>query len=170
MTMHLDMPPNKCSESLSHHPKEFGFNVKDSSLCHSLSTFGCFFLTFSFLISVSQMRVCSGKRLLPSGMRQIWTCPTRGSLTTLMTVSSFLFSLFFVNFLIRRISPGQIIFRPKRMEHWLSACTVCGLCFLNQHFPVPETEWLRPSVPNSSWRESNLDGPPPAPSPKKVGG
>ncbi|XP_063763371.1 relA-associated inhibitor isoform X2 [Eleginops maclovinus] len=30
-----------------------------------------------------------------------------------------------------------------------------------------ETEWLQPSVPNSSWRESNLDGPPPAPSTKK---
>ncbi|XP_068569740.1 relA-associated inhibitor isoform X3 [Cebidichthys violaceus] len=29
-----------------------------------------------------------------------------------------------------------------------------------------ETEWLRPPLP-SSWRESNLDGPPPAPSPKK---
>lgn len=51
MTTHLDMPPNKCSESLSHHPKEFGFNVKDSSLCHSLSTFGCFlsYILFSYL-------------------------------------------------------------------------------------------------------------------------
>lgn len=124
MTTHLDMPPNKCSESLSHHPKEFGFNVKDSSLCHSLSTFGCFFLTFSFLISVSQMRVCSGKRLLLSGMRQIWTCPTRGSLTTLMTVSSFLFSLFFVNFLIWGISPGQIIFSSEAYGA-LALCLHC---------------------------------------------
>ncbi|KAM4565673.1 relA-associated inhibitor [Odontesthes bonariensis] len=29
------------------------------------------------------------------------------------------------------------------------------------------TEWLRQSVPNSNWRESNLDGPPPSLSPKK---
>ncbi|XP_073337695.1 relA-associated inhibitor isoform X2 [Pagrus major] len=36
------------------------------------------------------------------------------------------------------------------------------------HHTYDKTEWLRPSVPNSSWRESNLDGPPPAPSPKKV--
>ncbi|KAL6115762.1 ppp1r13l [Pungitius sinensis] len=35
------------------------------------------------------------------------------------------------------------------------------------HHPYDKTEWLRPSVPSSSWRESNLDGPPPAPSPKK---
>ncbi|XP_051253511.1 relA-associated inhibitor isoform X1 [Dicentrarchus labrax] len=37
------------------------------------------------------------------------------------------------------------------------------------HHTYDKTEWLRPSVPNSSWRESNLDGPPPAPSPKKDG-
>ncbi|KAM9318011.1 relA-associated inhibitor [Pholidichthys leucotaenia] len=30
-----------------------------------------------------------------------------------------------------------------------------------------KTEWLRPTVPNSNWRESNLDGPSPSPSPKK---
>ncbi|XP_008295411.1 relA-associated inhibitor [Stegastes partitus] len=35
------------------------------------------------------------------------------------------------------------------------------------HHTYDKTEWLRPSVPNSSWRESNLDGPPPAPGPKK---
>ncbi|XP_019944073.2 relA-associated inhibitor [Paralichthys olivaceus] len=35
------------------------------------------------------------------------------------------------------------------------------------HHTYDKTEWLRPSVPNSSWRESNLDGPPPAPSLKK---
>ncbi|XP_037630183.1 relA-associated inhibitor [Sebastes umbrosus] len=35
------------------------------------------------------------------------------------------------------------------------------------HHTYDKTDWLRPSVPNSSWRESNLDGPPPAPSPKK---
>nr|XP_046245789.1 relA-associated inhibitor [Scatophagus argus] len=35
------------------------------------------------------------------------------------------------------------------------------------HHTYEKTEWLRPTVPNSSWRESNLDGPPPAPSPKK---
>ncbi|XP_023142734.1 relA-associated inhibitor isoform X2 [Amphiprion ocellaris] len=35
------------------------------------------------------------------------------------------------------------------------------------HHTYDKSEWLRPSVPNSSWRESNLDGPPPAPSPKK---
>ncbi|XP_034405221.1 relA-associated inhibitor isoform X1 [Cyclopterus lumpus] len=36
-----------------------------------------------------------------------------------------------------------------------------------QHHTYDKTEWLRPSVPSSSWRESNLDGPPLAPSPKK---
>ncbi|KAM3616601.1 uncharacterized protein V6R79_020680 [Siganus canaliculatus] len=35
------------------------------------------------------------------------------------------------------------------------------------HHTYDKTEWLRPSVPNSGWRESNLDGPPPSPSPKK---
>ncbi|XP_029374292.1 relA-associated inhibitor [Echeneis naucrates] len=35
------------------------------------------------------------------------------------------------------------------------------------HHTYDKTEWLRQIVPNSSWRESNLDGPPPAPSPKK---
>lgn len=35
------------------------------------------------------------------------------------------------------------------------------------HQPYDKTEWLRPSVPNSSWRESNLDGPPQAPNLKK---
>ncbi|XP_070684819.1 relA-associated inhibitor [Pempheris klunzingeri] len=35
------------------------------------------------------------------------------------------------------------------------------------HHNYDKTEWLRPTVPNSSWRESNLDGPPPAPSAKK---
>ncbi|XP_044058711.1 relA-associated inhibitor isoform X2 [Siniperca chuatsi] len=35
------------------------------------------------------------------------------------------------------------------------------------HHTYDKKEWLRPSVPNSSWRESNLDGPPPAPSLKK---
>ncbi|KAK2846651.1 hypothetical protein Q5P01_009650 [Channa striata] len=35
------------------------------------------------------------------------------------------------------------------------------------HHTYDKTEWLRPFVPNSNWRESNLDGPPPAPSPKK---
>lgn len=35
------------------------------------------------------------------------------------------------------------------------------------HHTYDKTEWLRPSVPNSNWRESNLDGPPPAQSPKK---
>ena len=33
---------------------------------------------------------------------------------------------------------------------------------------LPATEWMRPAVPSSSWRESNLDGPSPAPTPKKV--
>ncbi|TNN66603.1 RelA-associated inhibitor [Liparis tanakae] len=36
-----------------------------------------------------------------------------------------------------------------------------------QHHTYDKKEWLRPSVPSSSWRESNLDGPPRAPSPKK---
>ena len=31
---------------------------------------------------------------------------------------------------------------------------------LTWHLPVAETEWMRPLVPNSNWRESNLDGPP----------
>ncbi|XP_069017558.1 relA-associated inhibitor [Embiotoca jacksoni] len=35
------------------------------------------------------------------------------------------------------------------------------------HHSYDTTEWMRPSVPNTSWRESNLDGPPPAPTPKK---
>ncbi|XP_056230825.1 relA-associated inhibitor isoform X1 [Seriola aureovittata] len=35
------------------------------------------------------------------------------------------------------------------------------------HHTYDKTDWLRRSVPSSSWRESNLDGPPPAPSPKK---
>lgn len=34
------------------------------------------------------------------------------------------------------------------------------------HHTYDKTEWLRPSVPNSNWRESDLDGPPPARSPK----
>ncbi|KAM7398950.1 hypothetical protein PAMP_018251 [Pampus punctatissimus] len=35
------------------------------------------------------------------------------------------------------------------------------------HHTYDKTEWLRPSVPNSNWRESNLDGPPLPPNPKK---
>ncbi|XP_019717060.1 relA-associated inhibitor isoform X2 [Hippocampus comes] len=35
------------------------------------------------------------------------------------------------------------------------------------HHTYDKSEWIRPTVPNSNWRESNLDGPPPAPSPKK---
>ncbi|KAM6987824.1 relA-associated inhibitor [Tautogolabrus adspersus] len=35
------------------------------------------------------------------------------------------------------------------------------------HHTYDKTEWIRQSVPNSSWKESNLDGPPPAPSIKK---
>ncbi|KAM3874753.1 relA-associated inhibitor [Diretmus argenteus] len=35
------------------------------------------------------------------------------------------------------------------------------------HRTYNKTEWLRPSVPNSNWRESNLDGPPPGPGTKK---
>ncbi|XP_056905942.1 relA-associated inhibitor isoform X1 [Takifugu flavidus] len=35
------------------------------------------------------------------------------------------------------------------------------------HHTYDKTEWVRPTVPSSSWRESDLDGPPPAPSPKK---
>lgn len=35
------------------------------------------------------------------------------------------------------------------------------------HHTYDKTERLRSSVASSSWRESNLDGPPPAPSPKK---
>ncbi|XP_071352760.1 relA-associated inhibitor isoform X2 [Trachinotus anak] len=35
------------------------------------------------------------------------------------------------------------------------------------HHTYDHTEWRRQPMPNSSWRESNLDGPPPAPSPKK---
>uniref|UniRef100_A0A667XBK8 Protein phosphatase 1, regulatory subunit 13 like n=2 Tax=Myripristis murdjan TaxID=586833 RepID=A0A667XBK8_9TELE len=35
------------------------------------------------------------------------------------------------------------------------------------HHTYDKTEWLRPSVPKSSWRESNLDGPPPPPGIKK---
>uniref|UniRef100_H3DFS9 Protein phosphatase 1, regulatory subunit 13 like n=1 Tax=Tetraodon nigroviridis TaxID=99883 RepID=H3DFS9_TETNG len=34
-------------------------------------------------------------------------------------------------------------------------------------FLSAETEWVRPIVPNSAWRESDLDGPPPATTPKK---
>ncbi|XP_029027901.1 relA-associated inhibitor [Betta splendens] len=35
------------------------------------------------------------------------------------------------------------------------------------HHTYDKSEWLRMSVPSSSWRESNLDGPLPAPIPKK---
>ncbi|XP_057694685.1 relA-associated inhibitor-like [Corythoichthys intestinalis] len=35
------------------------------------------------------------------------------------------------------------------------------------HHTYDKSEWIRTSVPNSNWRESNLDGPPPAPGPKK---
>nr|XP_057936197.1 relA-associated inhibitor isoform X2 [Doryrhamphus excisus] len=35
------------------------------------------------------------------------------------------------------------------------------------HHTYDKNEWIRSSVPNSNWKESNLDGPPPAPSPKK---
>ncbi|KAM6932942.1 relA-associated inhibitor [Xenentodon cancila] len=35
------------------------------------------------------------------------------------------------------------------------------------HHTYDKAEWIRPSVPNSSWRESNLDNPPPAPTAKK---
>ncbi|XP_068174262.1 relA-associated inhibitor [Antennarius striatus] len=34
------------------------------------------------------------------------------------------------------------------------------------HHTYDKTEWLRPSLPNSGWRESNLDGPSPTQSPK----
>lgn len=44
------------------------------------------FCNFSLSLSLFQMRMCSSKRVLASGMRQIWTCPTRGNLTTPMTV------------------------------------------------------------------------------------
>ncbi|KAM6973018.1 relA-associated inhibitor [Aplochiton taeniatus] len=36
------------------------------------------------------------------------------------------------------------------------------------HNTYDKTEWLRPSLPSSSWRESNLDGPPPLSSSKKA--
>ncbi|XP_061575883.1 relA-associated inhibitor isoform X2 [Cololabis saira] len=36
------------------------------------------------------------------------------------------------------------------------------------HHSYDKTEWIRTVVPNSSWRESNLDGPPPPPGPKKT--
>ncbi|XP_034557877.1 relA-associated inhibitor [Notolabrus celidotus] len=35
------------------------------------------------------------------------------------------------------------------------------------HHTYDKSEWVRQTLPNSSWKESNLDGPPPAPSPKK---
>ncbi|XP_077423089.1 relA-associated inhibitor [Vanacampus margaritifer] len=35
------------------------------------------------------------------------------------------------------------------------------------HHTYDKSEWIRATVPNSNWRESNLDGPPPASSPKK---
>ncbi|CAJ1064948.1 relA-associated inhibitor [Xyrichtys novacula] len=35
------------------------------------------------------------------------------------------------------------------------------------HHTYDKTEWVRQSVPNSSWKESNLDGPPTASSPKQ---
>uniref|UniRef100_A0A1A7W611 Protein phosphatase 1, regulatory (Inhibitor) subunit 13 like n=4 Tax=Nothobranchiidae TaxID=405002 RepID=A0A1A7W611_9TELE len=35
------------------------------------------------------------------------------------------------------------------------------------HHTYDKTEWMRTAAPNSGWRESNLDGPPPASSPKK---
>ncbi|KAM9811766.1 relA-associated inhibitor [Syngnathus typhle] len=35
------------------------------------------------------------------------------------------------------------------------------------HHTYDKSDWIRATVPNSNWRESNLDGPSPAPSPKK---
>lgn len=36
------------------------------------------------------------------------------------------------------------------------------------HHTYDKTEWLRSTMPNPNWKESNLDGPSPAPSPIKV--
>ncbi|XP_053729246.1 relA-associated inhibitor [Synchiropus splendidus] len=36
------------------------------------------------------------------------------------------------------------------------------------HHTYDKKTWMRATVSNSNWKESNLDGPPPAPSPKKV--
>ncbi len=56
------------------------------SLSLSLSVSVSLFLS----LSLPQMRMCSGKRVPESGMRQIWMCRTRRNLTTPMTVGWFL--------------------------------------------------------------------------------
>ncbi|KAK2912986.1 relA-associated inhibitor isoform X2 [Channa argus] len=62
--------------------------------------------------------------------------------------------------------PDEGVQRQKTSSKWNE--TDLDMSFERKpHHTYDKTEWLRPFVPNSNWRESNLDGPPPAPSPKK---
>lgn len=78
---------------------------------------------------------------------------------------------------MERDRSGHVLWEETtpHLRQWVHVCLRhVHLCVrrlvVTAPLPAAETEWLRPSVPNSSWRESNLDGPPPAPSPKKVCG
>ncbi|XP_053176835.1 relA-associated inhibitor [Scomber japonicus] len=62
--------------------------------------------------------------------------------------------------------PDEVVQRQKSPGKWNE--TDLDVSYERKpHHSYDKTEWLRPSVPNSNWRESNLDGPPPSPSPKK---
>ncbi|XP_029964310.1 relA-associated inhibitor [Salarias fasciatus] len=62
--------------------------------------------------------------------------------------------------------PEESVQRPKIPSKW-NESDLDESYEKKPHHTYDKTEWLRQSVPNSNWRESNLDGPPPAPSPKK---
>ncbi|XP_029303130.1 relA-associated inhibitor [Cottoperca gobio] len=62
--------------------------------------------------------------------------------------------------------PDEGVQRPNNSGKW-NETDLDVFYDKKPHHTYDKTEWLQPSVPNSSWRESNLDGPPPAPSPKK---
>ncbi|KAF3847335.1 hypothetical protein F7725_020364 [Dissostichus mawsoni] len=68
------------------------------------------------------------------------------------------------NFGVRQ--PEEGVHRQKNSGKW-SETDLDVSYDKKPHHTYDKTEWLQPSVPNSSWRESNLDGPLPAPSPKK---
>ncbi|XP_076002488.1 relA-associated inhibitor isoform X2 [Genypterus blacodes] len=62
--------------------------------------------------------------------------------------------------------PDEGVQRQKTPAKWNETDLDASYERKPQH-SYDKTEWLRPSVPNSNWRESNLDGPPPASSLKK---
>ncbi|XP_061637880.1 relA-associated inhibitor [Phyllopteryx taeniolatus] len=68
------------------------------------------------------------------------------------------------NFTFRQ--PDEGVQRQKSHGKWNE--TDLDMSFESKpHHTYDKSEWIRASVPNSNWRESNLDGPPLAPSPKK---